>query len=136
MEPQGDGYTLGLLDDLRAPCTKIDDSHYRMAAEQQLSPWQRFILVIAASNGRLILLHLSTSSSHRRPAAPTDEHTLCPSAPLPLCPSAPADKCPQSEVQSQPPFNRAEALESRLERISSAQIDGLAPLCLPTPVSL
>jgi hypothetical protein len=32
-EPQGDGYTLGLLVDLRALCTKIGDSHYRMAAE-------------------------------------------------------------------------------------------------------
>jgi hypothetical protein len=32
-ESQGDGYTLGLLVDLRALCTKIGDSHYRMAAE-------------------------------------------------------------------------------------------------------
>src|ERR1700682_619773 len=32
-EPRGDGYTLGLLVDLRALCTKIGDSHYRMAAE-------------------------------------------------------------------------------------------------------
>ena len=32
-EPQGDGYTLGLLVDLRDLCTKIGDNHYRMAAE-------------------------------------------------------------------------------------------------------
>ena len=32
-EPQGDGYTLGLMVDLRALCTKIGDSHCRMAAE-------------------------------------------------------------------------------------------------------
>ena len=29
----GDGYTLGLLVDLRDLCTKIGDNHYRMAAE-------------------------------------------------------------------------------------------------------
>ena len=32
-DPQGDGYTLGLLVDLRDLCTKIGDNHYRMAAE-------------------------------------------------------------------------------------------------------
>ena len=32
-ESQGDGYTLGLLVDLRDLCTKIGDNHYRMAAE-------------------------------------------------------------------------------------------------------
>ena len=32
-EPQGDGYTLGLLVDLRDLCRKIGDNHYRMAAE-------------------------------------------------------------------------------------------------------
>jgi len=32
-ETQGDGYTLGLLVDLRDLCRKIGDSHYRMAAE-------------------------------------------------------------------------------------------------------
>ena len=32
-ETQGDGYTLGLLVDLRDVCRKIGDNHYRMAAE-------------------------------------------------------------------------------------------------------
>jgi hypothetical protein len=32
-EPQGDGYTLGLLVDLRDLCTKIGADHYRMAAQ-------------------------------------------------------------------------------------------------------
>ena len=32
-DSQGDGYTLGLLVDLRDLCTKIGDNHYRMAAE-------------------------------------------------------------------------------------------------------
>jgi hypothetical protein len=32
-EPQGDGYTLGLLVDLRTLCTKIGDHYYRIAAE-------------------------------------------------------------------------------------------------------
>jgi hypothetical protein len=32
-EPQGDGYTLGLLVDLRDICTKIGADHYRMAAQ-------------------------------------------------------------------------------------------------------
>jgi hypothetical protein len=32
-EPADDGYTLGLLVDLRDLCTKIGDNHYRMAAE-------------------------------------------------------------------------------------------------------
>ena len=32
-ESQGDGYTLGLLVDLRDLCKKIGDSHYSMAAE-------------------------------------------------------------------------------------------------------
>ena len=32
-ETEGDGYTLGLLVDLRDVCRKIGDNHYRMAAE-------------------------------------------------------------------------------------------------------
>jgi hypothetical protein len=33
IDPRGDGYTLGLLVDLRDLCKKIGESHYSMAAE-------------------------------------------------------------------------------------------------------
>jgi hypothetical protein len=36
-ETEGDGYTLGLLVDLRELCRKIGDSHYRVAAELRIS---------------------------------------------------------------------------------------------------